>query len=58
MIQLLEEGEILDLEFSIEDLLNARRVESDRIEFKRNWNPDDIYTSVCAFANDYDNQGG
>ena len=48
----------MELEFSIEDLLNARRVESDRIEFKRNWNPDDIYTSVCAFANDYDNQGG
>lgn len=48
----------MELEFSIEDLLNARRVESDRIEFKRNWNTDDIYTSVFAFANDYDNQGG
>ena len=48
----------MELEFSIEDLLNARRVESDRIEFKRSWNPDDIYRSVCAFANDYDNQGG
>ena len=43
---------------SIEDLLNKRRVESDRIEFKASWNPDDIYHSICAFANDFDNVGG
>ncbi len=42
----------MELEISIEDLLNKRRVESDRIEFKAGWNPDDIYHSVCAFAND------
>lgn len=48
----------MELEISIEDLLNKRRVESDRIEFKKSWNPDDIYHSVCAFANDYDNIGG
>ena len=48
----------MELEISIEDLLNKRRVESDRIEFKAGWNPDDIYHSVCAFANDFDNVGG
>ena len=48
----------MELEFSIEDLLNKRRIESDRIEFKKGWNPDDIYQSICAFANDFDNQGG
>jgi len=48
----------MELEFGIEDLLNKRRIESDRIEFKTGWNPDDIYRSVCAYANDYDNQGG
>ena len=48
----------MELEVSIEDLLNKRKVESDRIEFKAGWNPDDIYRSVCAFANDYNNDGG
>ena len=48
----------MELEISVEDLLNKRRVESDRIEFKAGWNPDDIYHSVCAFANDFDNVGG
>lgn len=48
----------MELELNIEDLLNKRRVESDRIEFKASWNPDDIYHSICAFANDFDNVGG
>lgn len=43
---------------NIEDLLNKRKVESNRIEFKRGWNPDTIYHSICAFANDFDNIGG
>lgn len=48
----------MELEINIENLLNKRRVESDRIEFKSGWNPDDIYHSICAFANDFDNVGG
>ena len=48
----------MELEMDIEDLLNKRKLESDRIEFKTGWNPDDIYHSVCAFANDYNNDGG
>lgn len=48
----------MELEISVEDLLNKRKIESDRIEFKMGWNPDDIYHSVCAFANDYNNEGG
>lgn len=51
-------GKQMELEFGIEDLLNGKRVESDRLEFKAGWNPDDIYPSICAFANDFDNQGG
>lgn len=43
---------------NIEDLLNKRKVESDRIEFKAGWNPTSIYHSICAFANDLDNLGG
>ena len=48
----------MELEMGIEDLLNKRKLESDRIEFKAGWNPDEIYHSVCAFANDYNNDGG
>ena len=33
----------MELEISVEDLLNKRKIESDRIEFKTGWNPDDIY---------------
>ncbi len=48
----------MELEFDIEDLLRKNKIESDRIEFKKGWNPDDIYRSICAFANDFDNIGG
>ena len=48
----------MQLEISIESLLNKEKIESNRIEFKKSWNPDDIYRSICAFANDFDNQGG
>lgn len=48
----------MELEISVEDLLNKRKIESERIEFKTGWNPDEIYHSVCAFANDYNNNGG
>lgn len=40
------------LPVNIDDLINARTVESVRIEFKRGWNPEDIVHSICAFAND------
>lgn len=43
---------------NIDDLINRRIVESTRIEFKSDFNPDPIIRSVCAFANDIDNMGG
>ena len=46
------------LPINIEDLLNKRKVESNRIEFKANWNPDKIYHTICAFATDLENTGG
>ncbi len=46
------------LPINIEDLLEKRKVESNRIEFKEGWNPTSIYRSICAFANDVDNIGG
>ena len=43
---------------NIEELINKRIVESARIEFKSDFNPNEIIHSVCAFANDIDNLGG
>ena len=46
------------LPINIEELLNKRKIESNRIEFKKGWNPTDIYRTIGAFANDFDNLGG
>ena len=46
------------LPINIEDLLNKRRIESNRIEFKTGWNADKIYHTICAFATDLENIGG
>lgn len=46
------------LPINIEDLLNHHKVESNRVEFKKGWNPTSIYHSLCAIANDLDNLGG
>lgn len=43
---------------NVEELINQRVVESTRIEFKSDWNPNPIIHSICAFANDIDNVGG
>lgn len=46
------------LPVNIETLLNKENIESNRIEFKKDWNPKKIYQTICAFANDFDNIGG
>ena len=43
---------------NISDLVNRRIVESSRVEFKADWNPESILHTICAFANDIDNMGG
>lgn len=43
---------------NIEKLLSGRVVESERVEYKKGWNPTAIYRTICAFANDFDNIGG
>ena len=43
------------LPINIVNLLNKKKVESNRIEFKSGWNPITIYHSICTFANDFDN---
>ena len=46
------------LPINLEDLLRQRKVEGDRIEYKKGWNPDPITRTLCAFANDFENLGG
>ncbi len=46
------------LHINIEDLLSARSVETERIEFKTGWNSHAIYRTICAFANDFNDTGG
>ena len=48
----------MSIPINIDDLINQRVVESTRIEFKSDWNPNPIIHSICAFANDIDNVGG
>ena len=43
---------------NIEDLLNGKAVENNRLDYKEGWNPDAIYRTICAFANDFEDTGG
>ena len=46
------------LPLNIDDLIHQRKVESARIEYRKDWNPEKVLHSVCAFTNDIDNWGG
>ncbi|MCD8018525.1 MAG: putative DNA binding domain-containing protein [Clostridiales bacterium] len=46
------------LPINVSELINRRIIESARIEYKGDWNPEAIMHSICAFANDIDNWGG
>lgn len=48
----------MKLPTSIENILNENIVENARLELKKNWNPEPILHTICAFANDIDNWGG
>lgn len=48
----------MDLPINIDDLLHARSVESERLEFKKGWNPVAVLHTLCAFANDFHNWPG
>ncbi len=46
------------LPVNIEKLIKGAVVETERIEFKKGWNPEDVIHTMCAFANDINNLGG
>ena len=43
------------LPVNITELLHGKVVEWERLEFKEDWNPEDVLHSVCAFSNDIKN---
>lgn len=47
----------MSLLVNIEDLLSGAIVEGARMEFKQGWNPTPIMRTICAFANDFENEG-
>lgn len=47
-----------EIPLSLADLIRGRVVESARIEYKANWNPESVLHTICAFANDFSNLGG
>ncbi len=46
------------LPINIESLLKNKEIESNRIEYKRSWNPRECIRTICAFANDIENLDG
>ena len=60
IIDMYKQQEVFEmaLPINMDDLINQRVVESTRIEFKGDWNPNPIIHSICAFANDIDYVGG
>lgn len=46
------------LPINVKELIDNRVVESTRIEYKADWDPEPIIHSITAFANDIDNSGG
>ena len=48
----------MSLPINIDKLIHGKSVESERLEFKKGWNPEKIIHTICAFANDINNWGG
>ena len=46
------------LPINVKALLDTREIESSRIEYKRKWNQVECIRTICAFANDIENQDG
>jgi ATP-dependent DNA helicase RecG len=47
----------MSIPINIQDLLSGKIVEGTRMEFKQGWNPTAIMRTICAFANDFENEG-
>ena len=50
--------QVMPLPINIKELIKGELIETNRLEFKKSWDPNDIMHSICAFANDINNIGG
>jgi len=48
----------MSLPINLDDLINTRTIESERIDFKKGFSDESIMHTICAFANDINNIGG
>ncbi|MGN1189927.1 MAG: RNA-binding domain-containing protein [Candidatus Ornithospirochaeta sp.] len=46
------------LPINVEELISGRIIEPERIVYRRDYNPDEVIPTICAFANDIENTGG
>lgn len=46
------------LPININELINGKTAEWERIEFRKGWNPERTIKTITAFANDFNNWGG
>lgn len=46
------------LPINLANLLHQRTIESERVEYRAGWNPENIVHTLSAFANDFHNLGG
>ena len=54
----IEEMMMPSIPITFDMLISNRVIESFRIDYKKDWNPEAVTHTICAFANDMDNQGG
>ena len=47
----------MSIPINIENLISGTVIEGTRVEFKEGWNPKTVMRTVCAFANDFENEG-
>ena len=48
----------MSLPINVEDLILERVFQSTRLDYKKEFDPNAVIHSICAFANDIDNTGG
>lgn len=48
----------MSIPINIENLILERIIESNRLDYKKSFDPNAVVHSICAFANDIDNTGG
>ena len=48
---------LMKLPINIEELIGGKAVENGSIKYKTGWDPNTIYCTICAFANDFDETG-